>query len=171
MDKSEVRNGLIQAESVWWQRESGKSSEGGGRDEERIALLVRGAQRESKGDWGMGGDKRGPAGCHPSILQHRVTEEERDEVGGESDGWPRGHSGSGLIFLTQCEGSHREGWSILKPAEEHLRGCGHTHTHTHMLWEEERGVWRLTFWLTNSNRLMDFTVQVTLNFHTPKHFF
>lgn len=48
---------------------------GGGRDEEGIVVLVRGAQRESRVDWGMEGDKRGPAGCHPSISQYRVMEE------------------------------------------------------------------------------------------------
>ncbi len=31
----------------------------------------------------MEGDKRGPAGCHPSILLHRVMAEKRDGVGGE----------------------------------------------------------------------------------------
>lgn len=28
----------------------------------------------------MGGDKRGPAGCHPYISQHTVMEEEEGEM-------------------------------------------------------------------------------------------
>lgn len=31
----------------------------------------------------MKGDKRGPAGCYPSILQHRVMEEEEGEMESE----------------------------------------------------------------------------------------
>lgn len=55
----------------------------------------------------------------------------------ETDGWPKGHSRSGLIFLTQCEGSHRGADQFLDLLGD-LRGRAHRYTHMHKEGEMNR---------------------------------